>query len=158
MDTLVAVAPFISTYFVHFLAKTNLKKLVLLINSIEYNPEYVDNAVNMLKTSKFAVHVRKRPKESKFMHLKVMIPYILHKGSLTPFCAMSGSVNFTKNGISISDEALFVFRDMYNINALIVTYDTLLDGSIMVYDSSKPDAVTGKRMAVKKPAARQKAR
>ncbi len=154
VDTLVATAPFISTYFVSFLSRTKLKNLVLLINRDAYNPDYVNNAVSALKNAPFHVLIRQRPEKSGFMHLKIMIPFIKQhprpgmKVDLIPFCAMAGSVNFTKNGIELNDEGLYIFKDQYSINAFNKTYADLLEGSVLVYDSSMPS--TGKSPAPRK--------
>lgn len=143
LDTLVAVAPFVSPYFSKFLANTNVKNLVLLINRESFNPEYVKDAIEKLKETKFKVTIRERPENSKFIHMKLMIPYVKIERtvtqygkqrveiSLVPMCAICGSVNFTKNGIEKSDEMLVILRDMYSINALETTYDVLVKESII---------------------------
>jgi len=147
MDTLVAVAPFISEYFVKLLAKTTLKYLILIINREDLNPEYVENAVKVLNYAKFDVEVRARPPGSKFIHMKVMVPYMkisrIDKSEgkarsiskIIPTCAIAGSVNFTKNGIAVSDEMLVIFRDPYSINACLETYRKLLEGTVLKHSS-----------------------
>lgn len=148
LDTLIAVAPFISTYFVKMLMKTSVKKLILIINRKDLNPNYLNNAVKMLHNVTFDVEVRERPAKSTFIHLKLLVPYIAIervKGSnsnkrvvkkLVPYCAISGSVNFTRNGISVSDEALNIFKDPYSINTYLKTYDELLHGTKVRYNST----------------------
>jgi hypothetical protein len=149
VDTLVAVSPFISPFFVRMMCKTKLKNFILLINRDDLNPDYVKKAVSDLKNVPFGVIVRERPPKSKFVHMKVMIPYvridrILKRGiqnmketRLEPCCAISGSVNFTQNGITISDELLFIVRDIYSINMIVESYSDLLKGSLLVYDSQQ---------------------
>jgi len=147
LDTLVAVAPFVSPYFSNFLKNTAVKNLVLLINRKDLVPDYVNDAIEKLHDVNFKVTVRQRPDKSKFMHLKVMIPYVKIERTITkygqtkteisllPMCAISGSVNFTKNGITKSDEMLVVLKDMYSIAAVERTYDDLVRGSSIRYES-----------------------
>jgi phosphatidylserine/phosphatidylglycerophosphate/cardiolipin synthase-like enzyme len=152
MDTLVAVAPFISTYFVNMIAKTPVKNLILIVNKNDLNPDYVNNAIKMLKETSFHVEIRERPPGSRFVHLKILIPFISIERvvkddgkervirKLIPACAISGSVNFTRNGISINDELLSVYRDPYSIAAIMETYNDLLKNTILKYDSRSRDA------------------
>ena len=147
IDTLIAVAPFISKYFVNLLAKTSLKYLILIINREDLNPEYVETAVKVLKNAKFDVDIRSRPPGSKFIHMKVMVPCMritrIDKSAgkaqaiskIVPACAVAGSVNFTRNGISVSDEMLVIFRDPYSINACLETYRKLLEGTVLKHSS-----------------------
>jgi len=161
MDTLVAVSPFISEYFVKILAKTSLKYLILVINREDLNPEYVVNAVKLLKTAKFDVDVRARPEGSKFVHMKLLVPHmkinrisksggkVTPISSLVPVSAIAGSVNFTRNGISVSDEMLVIFRDSYSINACMETYRKLLEGTVLKY--STKGFIETKRQPASKP-------
>lgn len=148
LDTMIAVAPFISKYFPKFLEKTSLKNLILVINRDSLNPEYVNDAINKLKEARFNVTIRERPEKSRFVHMKLMIPYVKYErmvmsygkqrpeAKLLPLCVICGSVNFTKNGITESDEILVILKDMYSINTGEATINELLNGSKIRYDAS----------------------
>jgi phosphatidylserine/phosphatidylglycerophosphate/cardiolipin synthase-like enzyme len=147
MDTIVAVSPFVSEYFVKLLAQTQLKYLILVINRDDFNPDYVTGAVNLLKDARFDVDVRSRPPNSKFNHMKMMIPFMritrveksggktVTKSTIVPSCAIAGSMNFTKNGIDVSDEMLVIFKDPYSINGCMETYRQLIDKTVIKYSS-----------------------
>ena len=136
LDTLIVIVPFISKYFVKVLAETNVKCLVLVINSDTYNPDYVNNAVKLLKYVKYKVIVRKRKKGTRFMHMKVMVPYLNLSGNIVDFCIITGSVNFTKQGITISDEMLIILRDPWSIAQVQETVGELMRNTEIEFESS----------------------
>jgi len=151
LHTLLVVAPYISSYFVQMLSKTPVKYVVVVINKDDLNPDYVDEAIELLKAAPFKVIVRQRPKNSQFVHMKVMMPCwkievptqtidgLVNGGEIRiePTCVIAGSVNFTKNGISISDEMLIVLRDPHSIKKVKKAFDGLLDGATVKFDSTK---------------------
>jgi hypothetical protein len=68
---------------------------------------------------------------------------ISYKDALKPVCVISGSVNYTKNGISISDEALVILRDGFSIEKAFYTINKLVKGCKIRYDSRD---LTGKKI------------
>lgn len=147
LHSLTILAPYISEYILGILAKSNIKKLVLIINKDEDNPDYVNKTLEGLKKVKYHVIIMQRPPKSSYVHMKVMIPYlkvlvpfdngerIEYKEVLVPSCVICGSVNYTKSGIEKSDEMLIVMNNKEAITVAEKTLNVLLSDSEVKYES-----------------------
>lgn len=149
LHSLTVLAPYVSSYLLSILAKSTLKKMVMLVNKDEDNPDYVNKVIEGLKKVKYRVIIMQRPPKSSFIHMKMMIPYlkvilpfndgtrITYKEVLVPSCVICGSVNYTRNGIVTSDEMLVVLRNKKSIVDAERTLEVFLRDSSVKYDSQK---------------------
>lgn len=135
IDTLIFVAPYVSSFFVKMLKNSNIKLIMGIFNNRV--PKYTRKAIEelqQLNNNGMRVELRKRKKDSNFLHMKVMIPYYINRSTskLYPKCAFSGSVNWTKGGLEKNDELLIVLNDHKSIDTCVKILDRLWISSIPI--------------------------
>lgn len=159
LDTLLFVAPYISEYFVNMVEESNAKQIMAIVNAnppsytekamnflvsmdsavIESYikkhtsrslPRYMERSLSMHRK----VYVRRLGKTGryKFVHAKLMIPYFIdrEKKTLEPKYVLSGSVNWTKGGLSDNFEMLIILRDKKSINKCVSIFNSLWESGV----------------------------
>lgn len=134
IDALLMAGPYISKYFVEYIKKSPVKVIRIIIDK---NPtDYTLDAIRSLFAFNYLdppyrkiVQIRKRTDESRFLHMKLMIPFFRTDEKYYAPCALVGSVNFTKNGIRNNDEIMVLLRDEKSISACVNTLDRLWNNS-----------------------------
>jgi len=73
-------------------------------------------------------------KQKSFVHMKLCFPYFYNKNTqlLYPKCVISGSVNWTKNGIKNNDELLIILRDQHSINKCVAIIEKYWKHSVLL--------------------------
>jgi phosphatidylserine/phosphatidylglycerophosphate/cardiolipin synthase-like enzyme len=133
IDTLILVGPYISSYFIDLLKRSPVKTILVIID--KNPPKYTMDAIKQLnmfnfdRNNKKEVFIRQRPPKSRFLHMKVMIPYYSRKDIKKFYapCVIVGSLNLTKNGILYNDELMIILRDKPSIQTCVKKATTLWD-------------------------------
>lgn len=115
IDGLCFVAPYISEYFINeLIVPSPIPRIICLTN--KNPPKYTKHALQTLvslgKQKRKQVYIGLY--KNKFLHVKMAIPfqYVMYQGEKIPSVpfVISGSMNFTQNGILRNEEVIFILK------------------------------------------------
>lgn len=142
--------PYITIPFINLLEKTKAQLIFMIIDSernvADNTLKSAKKLLELEKQGRFQVIIIQLPtliskskyhSEAKILHLKICAP-IYYNQSLNKYyskCVLSGSVNFTNNGLINNDEVLIVFRDQISIMKFIqIIHERSLQGKSISYE------------------------
>lgn len=135
IDTIMFATPYISDYFVDMIRESSTKVVLGLVDKDPpiWTKQAIRKLIELKNESSKKISVKCRPKNSGFLHMKLLIPFYfnpnLKENKYYAKCAMVGSVNLTKKGIEKNDEILIILRDRESIEECVKTMDALWKGS-----------------------------